>query len=589
MQFKIIATDLDGTIALNDKVDSKTWNVLEQAKKAGFKVILVTGRRLNDITQIGPFDDLCEAIVAEDGAAIFFPATNSVILPFGQVAPEVILELQSLQIPFEKGMAIASTWIPHDQAIAKVLATTGYAAHMEFNKGAVMIMPPGATKGSGLSIAVRELGYSIHNVVSFGDAENDRSLFDQSELSVAVSNATQSIKELADISLSESNGQGVRNFIQKLMAGKIPKYLKARPTRQITLGQMKHSNLALNPLTFTMKNLGIFGASGTGKSWLSGLLAEEMMRLEYQLFIIDPEGDYRSMRAFPNTIVVGGNGSALPSAIEVSKLLEYSSMSLVLDLSQYESAGRIEYVTELVPMINELRRSRGKPHWILIDEIHYFCGANESALTQLMATTMHDGGLAVVTYKPSELASEVSSQLNHIMLLRFDDSTEVDALKELDNEQISHCISKSQLVAMNEKQVYFHLDYAKGDCESLSGVIEFDQTHRRVPHIRHLHKYLRAPLPIDKQFYFKGPQNGFDQKASSLFDFLMAIPSLSIETLKYHLSRGDFEAWFREVLHDEELAKRIRKIANRKTPSKWLRAVITEAVTSRYQELEKMI
>ncbi len=590
MQFKVIALDLDGTIAFHDRVHPDTWRVLRAAKQKGFSIFLATGRRLRDITQLGPFDELCDAIVAEDGAAICFPSTDSIILPFGRVAEEVIDKLHRLEIPIEKGLAIAASWTPHDETISKVLASTGYAATIEYNKGAVMVLPPGATKGSGLNIALRELGYSLHNVIAFGDAENDRSLFEQSEISVAVSNATEKIKELADIVLTKPDGEGVRSFIKDLTDGLVPTNFKTRPAREITLGHKGEQMYKLNPLTLTMSNMGIFGASGSGKSWLSGLLAESLLKLEYQIFIIDPEGDYRSMKAFPNTLLLGGLQNPPPSCSEVSTLLEYSNMSIVLDLSQYDHEQRLRYTTEMLQTVVNLRENRGKPHWFLIDEIHYFCQNDDSPFTNLLLSAMKGGGFALVSYKPSEISTAVHHKIRHLMLTRIDHEVEIEVLRKTTTCPNVQKLGLDQLISLTEKQVYFISKQKKIESGAFQGVIEYDYTRRKVPHIRHLHKYLRAPLPLNKQFHFDLHQmNGLKLSATSIYDFLKVVPRVTTDALKFHLERGDFEAWFREVLHDEELVKRVRKISKRNIPRENIKHALTEAVGSRYRELEKLV
>src|SRR5690606_34039182 len=121
-----------------------------------------------------------------------------VVLPFGRLAPEIGERLHVRGIPLEKGMALVATWMPYIEVVDEVLRETGRGATVEFNKGAVMVLPPGATKGTGLRFALHEMGYSPHNVVACGDAENDRSLFEVAEFSAAVANATPEIRELAD-------------------------------------------------------------------------------------------------------------------------------------------------------------------------------------------------------------------------------------------------------------------------------------------------------------------------------------------------------------------------------------------------------
>ena len=121
------------------------------------------------------------------------------------------------------------------------------------------------------------------------------------------------------------------------------------------------------------------------------------------------------------------------------------------------------------------------------------------------------------------------------------------------------------------------------------GILAMESTRRKVPHIRHLNKYLRAPLPADKQFYFKELDKTRIPSASSLYDFMRILPRVPSEILAYHLHRGDFEAWTSSTLHDEELSRRIHKIGNRQLEGKELGQALTDAVTSRYEELEILV
>lgn len=591
MYFKIVAIDLDGTIALNDLIDTRTWKILQKVKQAGHSIILVTGRRLNAIDKLGPFEDLCEAIVAEDGATVYFPANQSVLLPFGHLSPEVVKKLYSLKIPLERGMAIVATTQPYNQQVMEAIASTGYAVTVEYNKGAVMVLPPGATKGTGLMVALRELGYSIHNVIAFGDAENDRSLFDKAEMAVAVQNADPGIRELADILLDEPNGRGVSNFLEGMINGEELPVVKCRDARKIRLGKIANGDdMVLDPLSLTIKNAGIFGSSGSGKSWLAGLIAEKLLRLEYQICIVDPEGDYRGLKAFPNTILLGGAESLPPHSAEVSTLLEYSDMSLVLDLSLYTHKEKVTYVEDLMTTLFSLRERRGKPHWFLIDEAHYFCHNGESAVAKMWSERMSGGGFALLSYRPVEIASEILKNLDHIMVTHLNDDNQGEMIWKLVRERAFEPVKGDHLQSLTDRQVYFFIKEGIDHCQLKQGVVEIESTRRQVPHIRHLHKYLRAPLPDHKQFHFDLRQSGMPiPNASSMYDFMRILPEVPPDILAYHLSRGDFEVWVRSTLHDEDLARRIRKIANRQLEKNQLNRALFDAVSSRYTELESLI
>jgi len=589
MHLKVVALDLDGTIAENDVVVDATWELLCKAKKAGFVFILVTGRQLSALASIRPFEKLCDAIVAENGAVIRFLRNDAIMLPFGHLAPEVINELKARDIPMEEGLAIAATWRPHDRDVLEVLSKTSYAATVEYNKGAVMVLPPGATKGTGLMTALHELGYSKHNVVAVGDAENDRSLFEQAELAVAVSNTAEEIKAIADVVLPLENGRGVQLLLENLLQGAIPRHF-VRSKNEIILGHNEDETpFLLNPLDLLACNLGIFGESGSGKSWLAGLLAERLLQLDYQICIIDPEGDHRGIRAFPHTLLLGDEKNAPPPVPNVVTLLEYSDISLILDLSLYKMEEQSKYVTDLLYSLCGLRNHRGRPHWFLIDEVHYFCSSDEAPITKLMLNYMNDGGLGLVSYRPSQVAPSLLKMLDHWLLTRVSLQEELKILDHyLTNEKWSDL---EKIPGLNSRQAYLYLGETVQKDAIQSGIVNFETTKRIIPHVRHLHKYLRAPLADHKRFYFYVNDNNYQGSttAASLWEFSQLIPKLPLSTLMYHMERRDFEKWLQKTLHDEELARRIRKIHNRNLSENQLRETLAIVVDDRFRELESLI
>lgn len=116
MYLKVLACDLDGTLVADGRVEDATWRLLRDVKAHGFVPILVTGRRLDSFVSEGPFTNIFEAVVAEDGAAVYLPVLDSVLLPFGRLSSPLVRGLEQLQIPLEFGVAIAATHVPHDAA-----------------------------------------------------------------------------------------------------------------------------------------------------------------------------------------------------------------------------------------------------------------------------------------------------------------------------------------------------------------------------------------------------------------------------------------------------------------------------------------
>jgi hypothetical protein len=74
----------------------------------------------------------------------------------------------------------------------------GSELQLIFNREAVMVLPPGVNKASGMQYALRKLGFSVHETVEIGDAENDHSFLERCECAVAVANAVPSGIPLAD-------------------------------------------------------------------------------------------------------------------------------------------------------------------------------------------------------------------------------------------------------------------------------------------------------------------------------------------------------------------------------------------------------
>ncbi|WP_242040654.1 HAD-IIB family hydrolase [Coleofasciculus sp. FACHB-1120] len=92
------------------------------------------------------------------------------------------------------------------------------------NKDAVMVMPSGINKASGLSVALSELGLSPHNTVGVGDAENDRALLNLCECGVAVANALPMLKEVADFVTKGDRGAGVIELIDQMLASDLSEF-----------------------------------------------------------------------------------------------------------------------------------------------------------------------------------------------------------------------------------------------------------------------------------------------------------------------------------------------------------------------------
>ena len=219
MHYLALATDYDGTLASDGRVNEETLAALDRLRDSGRKLILVTGRHLDDLLNVFPEINLCEWVVVENGALLYRPATREE-KPLGAPPPEEFVQgLQQRGVdPLAVGRVIVATWHPHENTVLDVIRNLGLEYQVIFNKGAVMVLPSGVNKASGLSAVLKELGLSPHNTVAIGDAENDHAFLDFCGCGVAVANALPMLKERADFVTKGDRGAGVVELIDKLIA-----------------------------------------------------------------------------------------------------------------------------------------------------------------------------------------------------------------------------------------------------------------------------------------------------------------------------------------------------------------------------------
>src|SRR5215471_12214342 len=297
MRYHALACDYDGTLAHDGRVNDETVAALERLRGSGRRLIMVTGRELDDLRQNFSRLDLFDRVVAENGA--------------------------------------------------------------------LMVLPSGVNKATGLKAALDELGLSPHNAVGVGDAENDHAFFSLCECSVAVANALPSVKEKADWVTQGDHGAGVIELCEALLRSDLREIEPRLQRHSILLGVRENgAEVRLQPYGV---NILIAGPSGVGKSTLAGGFLERLAERGYQFCIIDPEGDYST---FEGAVVLGDNRRA-PNMDEVFELLNQPSQNVVVNLLGIALDHRPPFFAGLLPRLQELRATRGRPHWTVVDEAHH--------------------------------------------------------------------------------------------------------------------------------------------------------------------------------------------------------------------------
>jgi hydroxymethylpyrimidine pyrophosphatase-like HAD family hydrolase len=195
---KALATDYDGTLAEAGRVAPATLAALERLAGRGLHAILVTGRMLDDLARVFPEWDRLDAIVAENGG-VLAAGGRARALAGPPPAPLVARLADSGVAPLAIGRAMIATSEPWLPTVTRILAELGLEREIGLNKGAVMLLPPGVDKGTGLAAALAELGVAAAATVGVGDAENDLPFLARCGRAVAVAGALPEVVVRCDL------------------------------------------------------------------------------------------------------------------------------------------------------------------------------------------------------------------------------------------------------------------------------------------------------------------------------------------------------------------------------------------------------
>lgn len=560
MRYFALATDYDGTLAHDGHVSADVVEAVQRLRQSGRKVILVTGRELDELQTVFPQIDTFDLIVAENGALLYNPATKEK-QSLGAAPPaSFIEELQSRGVgPISVGDVIVATWEPHQNTVLDVIRERGLDAQVIFNKGAVMILPAGVNKRSGLLAALQVFGISPHNVAGVGDAENDLAFLTVCECAVAVSNALDSVKLAAGIVTKGDHGTGVAELIEKMIADNLADY---RPDLE-RCGVLVGGGVFLHAYGETVL---VAGTSGGGKSTLVTGMLERLAKKGYQLCIIDPEGDYET---FSDAVSVGDERHA-PGLHEILRILEKADSHVVVNLLGVKLEDRPGFFAGLLPRLQEMRAKSGRPHWLVVDEAHHMLPESwapaSSELPDVLSSTI------LITVHPEHLAPPLLDQVRVVMALGKEPN---DILV-----QFCRCVDTSCPPRFEGKLEHGEVLVWRRDGEQ--GAVKIKAEPPTGEKRRHKRKYMQGALDDEEAFYFRGPHRKLTLKAPNLSQFLQIGDGVDDETWIHHLKQHDYSKWFEGCIKDPQLADEAHKIEDSGQGAAETRKRIRELIEVRY-------
>lgn len=260
---RLIAIDLDGTLLRDDiSVSDYTKRILLKAKEKGIRIVIATGRMfcsarawgmkigIGDVPMCvytGSMVGLCESgkiisdqrmdlkvardilnVGKENNWYMQSYIEDTVYVPFRDERTDKYEEVCGI-----KAQVLGEDfWTPtkaptkvlfydNDLSVMKKIRET-VGTKFEKVAGSVISQPnyfelnkKGVSKGAALTKLCNEWGINLENVMTFGNAQNDVSMFNLSQWSFAVENASDTAKQAAQFRTLSNNEDGVARAIEK--------------------------------------------------------------------------------------------------------------------------------------------------------------------------------------------------------------------------------------------------------------------------------------------------------------------------------------------------------------------------------------
>ena len=234
--YKLLLLDLDGTLIGRDERISP--RVARAVRRVSEKVLVsvATGREIEDVLRFARQLGLTAPQICDNGALILDPATGNPLStwPLGDGPSTAVLErLHALGVdyiathpggalrpPDGRGVAglvrISALDLPDDGAdrlvgdFADDTALEVVKAHLPYNGlWAVDFTRVGVNKGTAASWVQDWAGVGVEQTIAAGDSYNDVPLFRASGLRIAMADAPEELKGLADFVAPSVNEDGL--------------------------------------------------------------------------------------------------------------------------------------------------------------------------------------------------------------------------------------------------------------------------------------------------------------------------------------------------------------------------------------------
>jgi len=237
--YQLLAIDIDGTL-LNDRKEIPEANIkwIQKLNNRNIPIILTTGRGYQRVEHVLKKLNINQPMVLVNGAEIWtdqMTLLNRIFIPRREIE-----KLRKISIKYgvhywgyaTEGMfkekyfdndMMSWKWLKFGlkykdisvikQAKEEIISTTSIEVTSS-NKYNIECAPTGVTKKSGLIEICNHLNISMQKTIAVGDQLNDLTMIQTAGKGIAMGNATESLKKIADTTTLTNNQSGVAEVIK---------------------------------------------------------------------------------------------------------------------------------------------------------------------------------------------------------------------------------------------------------------------------------------------------------------------------------------------------------------------------------------
>jgi phosphoglycolate phosphatase len=220
-KIKALALDVDGTITDETRVICiNAIKAIFQVENKGIPVIIVTGNILSATKMISILLGTTGGLVAENGGVIESLGEKKILgnIKECQKAYEFLrtkYNVNKVEFSDQRVSEIAIQRSIPEEVLIDTLKN--FNVEIYDTKFAIHLTDPMVDKGSSLKILAKDVGIGPHEIMAIGDSENDMEFLKVAGLKIAVQNADEELKAIADYVTHKSYGDGVAEAVNKFI------------------------------------------------------------------------------------------------------------------------------------------------------------------------------------------------------------------------------------------------------------------------------------------------------------------------------------------------------------------------------------